>query len=43
MNAPLIDELGAFPSGVHGDIVDALSLAFNQMASNNALSVWMRL
>jgi predicted phage terminase large subunit-like protein len=42
-NAPLIDELGAFPSGVHDDIVDALSLVFNQMASNNALSVWMRL
>jgi predicted phage terminase large subunit-like protein len=42
-NAALIDELGAFPSGVHDDIVDALSLVFNQTASNNALAVWLRL
>ena len=30
-NAAVIDELGSFPSGVHDDIVDALSLVFNQM------------
>ena len=42
-NAALIDELGSFPSGVHDDIVDALSLVFNQMASNDTAGVWMRL
>jgi predicted phage terminase large subunit-like protein len=42
-NTVVIDELGSFPSGVHDDIVDALSLAFNQMAGDNGLSVWMRL
>ena len=42
-NAALIDELGAFPSGQHDDQIDALSLVFNQMASNNALAVWMNL
>ena len=42
-NAALIDELGAFPSGVHDDIVDALSLVFNQMHSDNALATWMNL
>jgi predicted phage terminase large subunit-like protein len=31
-NAALIDELTAFPNGRHDDQVDALSLAFNQMA-----------
>ena len=42
-NAALIDELGSFPSGVHDDIVDALSLVFNQMAGNDILTQWMRL
>jgi predicted phage terminase large subunit-like protein len=42
-NAPVIDELGSFPSGRHDDIVDALSLVFNQMASDNRLAVWMNL
>jgi predicted phage terminase large subunit-like protein len=42
-NAALIDELSAFPSGQHDDIVDALSLVFNQMAGDNALAVWMNL
>jgi len=42
-NAAVIDELGSFPSGVHDDIVDALSLVFNQMAGANTLAVWMNL
>lgn len=42
-NAPLLDELGSFPSGVHDDIVDALSLVFNQMSGDDTLSQWMRL
>ena len=42
-NAAVIDELGSFPSGVHDDIVDALSLVFNQMAGNDILAQWMRL
>src|SRR5215469_12034937 len=32
-NAALIDELAAFPNGQHDDQVDALSLAFNQIAT----------
>ena len=42
-NAAVIDELGSFPFGVHDDIVDALSLVFNQMAGDNTLAEWMRL
>ena len=42
-NAVLIDELGAFPFGAHDDIVDALSLVFNQMAGDSTLNDWMRL
>jgi predicted phage terminase large subunit-like protein len=41
-NAPLLDELAAFPSGRTDDQVDALSLAFSELAVDD-LSVWMRL
>lgn len=41
-NAPLLDELAAFPSGRTDDQVDALSLAFSELAADD-LSVWMRL
>ena len=41
-NLPLLDELAGFPSGKFDDQVDALSLAFSELAVSD-LSVWMRL
>jgi predicted phage terminase large subunit-like protein len=41
-NAAFLEELAAFPRGVHDDQVDALSLAFSKLA-NDPLAVWMRL
>ena len=41
-NTALLDELAAFPSGKFDDQVDALSLAFSELAVSD-LSVWMRL
>jgi predicted phage terminase large subunit-like protein len=41
-NAAFIDELAAFPRGVHDDQVDALSLAFSKL-ENDPLAVWARL
>jgi predicted phage terminase large subunit-like protein len=41
-NAAFTEELAAFPSGVHDDQVDALSLAFSKLDSDT-LAVWMRL
>jgi predicted phage terminase large subunit-like protein len=41
-NATFIEELAAFPSGVHDDQVDALSLAFSKLEQTD-LSVWLRL
>jgi predicted phage terminase large subunit-like protein len=41
-NASFIEELAAFPRGVHDDQVDALSLAFSKLEQTH-LSVWLRL
>jgi predicted phage terminase large subunit-like protein len=41
-NAAFIDELGAFPRGVHDDQVDALSFAFSKFG-NDPLLRWARL
>jgi predicted phage terminase large subunit-like protein len=41
-NAAFIDELGAFPRGVHDDQVDALALAFSKL-DNSPLRRWARL
>jgi predicted phage terminase large subunit-like protein len=41
-NAAFLDELGAFPRGVHDDQVDALSLAFSKFG-NDPLLRWARL
>jgi predicted phage terminase large subunit-like protein len=41
-NAAFLDELGAFPRGVHDDQVDALSLAFSKL-DTSSLAVWARL
>ena len=43
-NAALIDELAAFPNGQHDDLVDALSLAFNQMSARvSDMARWIAL
>jgi predicted phage terminase large subunit-like protein len=42
-NAPLIGELLAFPHGRHDDQIDALSLAFNKLATKSSLAQWLRL
>jgi predicted phage terminase large subunit-like protein len=41
-NAAFLDELAAFPRGVHDDQVDALSLAFSKLATSS-LNEWLRL
>jgi predicted phage terminase large subunit-like protein len=41
-NYPLIEELAAFPTGLHDDQVDALASAFNLMTPSR-LSQWLRL
>jgi predicted phage terminase large subunit-like protein len=41
-NPAFIEELAAFPRGVHDDQVDALSLAFSKLEQTN-LSVWFKL
>jgi predicted phage terminase large subunit-like protein len=41
-NRPLLQEIGAFPLGVHDDWVDAASIAFNRL-SGNTLQQWLRL
>jgi predicted phage terminase large subunit-like protein len=41
-NAALVEELASFPTGLHDDQVDALSLAFNLMTPST-LSTWLRL
>jgi predicted phage terminase large subunit-like protein len=41
-NAALVEELASFPSGLHDDQVDALSLAFSVMQPST-LSAWLRL
>jgi predicted phage terminase large subunit-like protein len=41
-NGAFIEELAAFPRGVHDDQVDGLSLAFSKL-EQTALSVWLRL
>jgi predicted phage terminase large subunit-like protein len=41
-NAPFIEELAAFPRGVHDDQVDAFSLAFSKLEAD-PLAVWLRL
>ena len=41
-NPSFIEELAAFPRGVHDDQVDALSLAFSKLEQTD-LSVWMNL
>ncbi len=42
-NNVLLDELGSFPLGQHDDVIDALSLVFNQLAANDVISVWSRM
>jgi predicted phage terminase large subunit-like protein len=42
-NGAFIEELASFPRGVHDDQVDALSLAFSKLESNNTLAVWLKL
>ena len=41
-NSVFIEELAAFPRGVHDDMVDALSLAFSKLEQSD-LSEWLRL
>jgi predicted phage terminase large subunit-like protein len=41
-NAALLDELAGFPSAKYDDQVDALSLAFSELATHD-LSVWLRM
>jgi predicted phage terminase large subunit-like protein len=42
-NPAFIEELASFPSGQHDDQVDALSLAFSKLDSNNTLAQWLKL
>jgi predicted phage terminase large subunit-like protein len=41
-NGAFIEELAAFPRGVHDDQVDALSLAFSKLEQTD-LSIWLKL
>jgi predicted phage terminase large subunit-like protein len=41
-NSALVEELASFPSGLHDDQVDSLSLAFNLMTPST-LATWLRL
>ena len=42
-NAAFIEELAAFPLGVHDDMVDALSLAFSKLEQANFIDTWIAL
>jgi predicted phage terminase large subunit-like protein len=42
-NVVFVEELAAFPRGVHDDMVDALSLAFSKLEANDIIAQYMRL